>query len=134
MSNAVSRVAARYQKKAKEVKGGKVWVELAGASNISVKRYESPDLGNSAIQGTFQVWGDFHIQLEGYSWSSSIPFNVTMEVSEHDQSGTLSIHSANTQRTKDGEAIARLLPSLLDYRQENFIVAKLRAPFVPYVD
>jgi len=126
----VRRVGTAMMKKmaASKVKA-EFWIVPTTAKNISVKDYESEDLGNSARSGEFILNGVLHVQPDGYTWSMQQPFSVRIELSEEPRSGTLVFNAA--QRT--GLDLMVVTAAHADYSSEKAVMSALgEVPFVEY--
>jgi hypothetical protein len=108
------------------------WFVPSSARNLTVKRYEDPNMGDSAINGKLLVSGVLHYQQQGMSTPARFPVTgAKMTVDEHPHSGTL-VFSADDKEAQT-EMISRAL--LGDYNAENALVKALgKLEFVYYKD
>jgi hypothetical protein len=104
--------------------------EPTGVRNLSVKEYESEDMGTSSKQGDMHVSGKLQFKAKGMTHALEVPVDVKLTLNEHPHSGHLSF--SEDRSTPKGEMVIRALLGG-DYKAENKIMKMLgRVEFVPY--
>lgn len=124
----VERVASTFLVRQAASGEATFWFEVGSVRNISVKDYEDPNQGESALSGVLMLTGTLRIKPKGAVWDAPFPVSSRVQVSQHASSGTTVLQVQGT------DPMARLLDmALSDYKVEDAVIKALgRVEFVPY--